>query len=125
MTAQHLDPRFIDQQRQRLEALRNEVRGNQADAADEELTLNREWQEPRDAADRAADMNQQDTDDAIERNAARQLTEIDRALEKIDAGSYGLSDLSGEPIDRQRLEAKPEAIYTIEEERREEGQRRG
>jgi len=39
---------------------------------------------------------------------------------KIEDGTYGLSEESSEIIGRERLEAKPEAIYTVEEERRRE-----
>jgi len=41
---------------------------------------------------------------------------VDRALKKIEEGSYGLSDRSGKPIARERLEAVPEALYTLSEE---------
>jgi DnaK suppressor protein len=41
---------------------------------------------------------------------------IERALEKIKDGTYGVSDASGRPIPRDRLEAMPEAIYTVDEE---------
>jgi DnaK suppressor protein len=36
-------------------------------------------------------------------------------LQKIEDGTYGLSDTSGEPIPRERLEAMPEAIHTVSE----------
>jgi DnaK suppressor protein len=44
------------------------------------------------------------------------LARVDRALEKIEEGSYGLSDVSGHAIPRERLEAVPEALYTLDEE---------
>jgi DnaK suppressor protein len=55
---------------------------------------------------------------------SQELEDVNRALEKIEEGTYGLSDLSGEPILRGRLEAIPEAFYTIEEQQRREGERR-
>jgi len=45
------------------------------------------------------------------------LARVDRALEKIAEGTYGLSDISGKPIPRERLQAVPEALYTLSEER--------
>ena len=54
----------------------------------------------------------------------QELKEVNRALEKIEEGTYGLSDRSGEPIAKGRLEAIPEALYTIEEQQRREGERR-
>lgn len=60
--------------------------------------------------------------DALERDGnlvvrdVERLARVDRALQKIEEGTYGLSDRSGEPIPRDRLEAVPEALYTLSEE---------
>lgn len=43
------------------------------------------------------------------------LAAIERALQKINEGTYGLSDASGAPIPSERLEAYPEALHTLEE----------
>ena len=51
---------------------------------------------------------------------ARRLRVVERALQKIDEGTYGLSDASGKPIPKDRLESTPEAILTAQEEQREE-----
>ena len=42
------------------------------------------------------------------------LGDIERALQKIADGTYGLSDASGTPIPIERLEAFPEARFTLE-----------
>lgn len=44
----------------------------------------------------------------------RQLNEVRQALERIDDGSYGICQGSGNPIPLKRLEAKPTARYSIE-----------
>ena len=41
------------------------------------------------------------------------LRQIDRALEKIDEGTYGVCDLTGEEIPLKRLEAIPYATMTV------------
>ena len=41
------------------------------------------------------------------------LKQIDRALEKIEEGTYGLCDVSGEKISLKRLEAIPYATMTV------------
>lgn len=41
------------------------------------------------------------------------LRQIERALEKIDDGTYGVCDISGEEIPIQRLEALPYATMTV------------
>lgn len=42
------------------------------------------------------------------------LKQIDRALEKIEEGTYGVCDISGEAILKKRLEAIPYATMTRE-----------
>ena len=50
------------------------------------------------------------------------IRKIDRALEKIDEGTYGVCDISGEEIPLKRLEAIPYATLTIQaQEAREQG----
>jgi DnaK suppressor protein len=41
------------------------------------------------------------------------LRQIDRALEKIDEGTYGVCDITGEAIPIKRLEAVPYATMTV------------
>lgn len=41
------------------------------------------------------------------------LRQIDRALEKMDEGTYGICDLSGEEIPLRRLEVIPYATMTV------------
>jgi RNA polymerase-binding transcription factor DksA len=45
------------------------------------------------------------------------LSNIERALQKIADGTYGLSEGSGAPISVERLEASPEALYTLDEQK--------
>lgn len=42
------------------------------------------------------------------------LKRVLRALEKIDEGTYGICDVSGEAISRKRLEAVPYATMTLQ-----------
>lgn len=41
------------------------------------------------------------------RSLQTSLTEIERALEKVEAGTFGFCDYCGEPIPAERLEARP------------------
>ncbi len=56
-----------------------------------------------------------ENNDALSATLTEQLALIDRALAKIDEGTYGFSDQSGEPIALARLQAYPEAILTLDE----------
>jgi DnaK suppressor protein len=51
-----------------------------------------------------------------------QLREIDAALQRIEDRTYGVCQLTGEPIPKARMDAKPWAKYTIEAARRMESQ---
>ena len=65
-----------------------------------------------------------ETDRALElrtRDRARKLiSKIDQALERIENGTYGYCEESGEPIGLRRLEARPIATLSIEAQERHE-----
>jgi DnaK suppressor protein len=44
------------------------------------------------------------------------LAEVERALAKLDAGTYGVSERSGAPIPYRRLSSLPWARYDVDEE---------
>ena len=117
------DPAFLEQQRKRLMAMRDELVGREsADVAGRRAP---KADEAKEREDDAQDMAQNEIDINIDVVEDRRLRAIERALEKIDEGTYGLSDLSGDPIPKGRLQAMPEAVLTIqEEEARERRQRR-
>jgi DnaK suppressor protein len=52
----------------------------------------------------------------VSRDLAR-LARVERALKKIDEGTYGYSDLSGQRIPDDRLEAMPDATTTLAEQK--------
>jgi DnaK suppressor protein len=116
------DPAFLKQQRRRLAAMRDELMGrNSAEAAGRRAP---KADEARELEDDAQDMAQNEVDINIDVVEDRRLRAIERALEKIDEGTYGLSDASGDPIPKARLEAMPEAVLTIQEEEARERQQR-
>lgn len=47
---------------------------------------------------------------------AQQLQQVKKALARIDAGTYGVSEVSGKPIPIARLEAVPSATTLVNEE---------
>ncbi|WP_018698840.1 RNA polymerase-binding protein DksA [Amorphus coralli] len=77
-----------------------------------------------DLADRASS----ETDRAIElraRDRQRKLiAKIDAALQRIDDGSYGYCEETGEPISLKRLDARPIATLSIEAQERHERRER-
>jgi RNA polymerase-binding transcription factor DksA len=51
---------------------------------------------------------------ALSARARQEIEEIDRALKKIDEGTYGICEVSGEPIPKARLQAIPQARERVE-----------
>lgn len=108
---------FLNHQRERLEALRDQYLQDTDQAADEERSLSQLYaSEVLDSGDDGANEAQRTTAEAFSAKGELRLGEVRRALEKLAEGSYGLSDESGEAIGRARLDAVPEARFTIEEE---------
>lgn len=73
-------------------------------------------------ADHASDMLDREVDESLEDNAEDIVREIDAALERIDAGTYGICMSCGKPIPEARLDAVPYAVLCVpckrDEERR-------
>jgi DnaK suppressor protein len=70
-----------------------------------------------DAANRATDLYQDELDEGLAEDLREQLAAVDRAEQRLAAGTYGLSVESGRPIPDERLEALPTAELTADEER--------
>ena len=70
-----------------------------------------------DPANLASDLYQDELDEGLADDLREQLAAVERAEERLAAGTYGLSIESGKPIPDGRLEALPTAELTAEEER--------
>ena len=122
---QELDQQFVESQRERLVGLRDELVSIREGMADDERDLGEaEGDTQLDSGDLSQDMFTREMDASIGEQVGRRLGEVDRALQKIEEGTYGLSDDSVESIPRGRLEAVPEALRTVEEQQRFERERR-
>ena len=66
-------------------------------------------------ADLGTEVQLQGQDAALMENERNTIHQIERALAKIEGGTYGLSDQSGAPIPKERLDAMPQATLTVEE----------
>jgi DnaK suppressor protein len=116
-----LDKSFIEKQHRLLLELRDALRaaadrdeGEEAAARSESSGAAREYE---DDAQRLAALELEGN--LVVRDVAR-LERVNRALKKIDEGTYGFSDRSGSLIPRARLEAAPESILTLAEEQTQE-----
>ena len=116
-----MNERQRDYFRNRLLAWRDEIL---REAQETLQHLQDENQNHPDLADRASS----ETERAIElraRDRQRKLiAKIDAALQRIDDGTYGFCEETGEPISLRRLEARPIATLSIEAQERHERRER-
>ena len=109
---------FLRKQKKRLLALRDAMLDSMSGVAQDNLRSRAEGSEAS-----AFGMHQADAgSDAYDRDFALNLLsqeqdalyEIDEALKRIELGTYGTCEMSGKPINHERLEAIPFTRYTVE-----------
>jgi DnaK suppressor protein len=117
-----LDAAYIERKQRQLSKLRDELRSTGGIAESDEVNANSQLAlEAREYEDDAQKLDTLEREgNLVARDVAR-LAQVERALKKIEEGSYGLSDVSGHPIPRERLDAIPEAINTLSEQQAGEG----
>jgi len=120
-TEEFMNERQREYFRQKLLAWKEEIL---REARETLQHLQDESQNHSDLADRASS----ETDRAIElraRDRQRKLiAKIDSALDRIEDGTYGYCEETGEPISLKRLDARPIATLSIEAQERHERRER-
>jgi RNA polymerase-binding protein DksA len=99
-------------ERTRLEEEREQIR-SRAGSVDGALPEEGEGGDD-DTADLAAAMMDKEMDLSVEDEIEDMLGAIDHALQKIEDGTYGICDMSGQQIPKSRLELIPWAALTVE-----------
>ena len=69
-----------------------------------------------DPANLASELYEDELDEGLADDLREELAAVERAEARLAAGTYGLSVESGTPIPDERLEARPTAERTVEEE---------
>ncbi len=105
----------LDDRRTELLALRARVLGAaqdivEGDVDDGELSSAAGDQH---MADHSSEMVDREVDASLESNAEEIVREIDRALAKIDDGTYGVCENCGQQIPEERLAAVPYATTCV------------
>jgi len=121
-----VDQEFIDNQRQRLADLKDELTGVRDGLEEDQAELEGGGDDfsETDSGDMSQSIFDREMDASVEEGIERRLGEVDRALRKIEEGTYGICDDTGEEIPMGRLEAVPEAVRTVEAQQRFERERR-
>lgn len=104
---------LLDRERTRiLSGLRGLAPG---EASDEPTTTDQHL------ADQASDTYEAELDEGLSDDLRAELAAVERAERRLEAGTYGLSVESGDPIPDDRLEAVPTAERTAAEQAHYEG----
>jgi DnaK suppressor protein len=111
-----------DAARRKLDAEREKLQGLVA-----ELRSETRQEDTRAAADLGADdqhssdsgneTNEQEKDLGILESLEVELAEVEAALRRLDEGTYGVDEVTGERIDPARLDARPEARTNVDTDR--------
>src|SRR5260370_28002151 len=99
---------LLDERTEVLSLLKDTEAAGQADRETED-------EEGVDVSDPAQSLTAEGMDDAIAESLRERLAAIDRALRRLDAGTYGRSLRSGGPLPRERLAADPAGGLTVQE----------
>jgi DnaK suppressor protein len=115
------DQAYLDGKRRLLTALRDQLRKGADSAERDEAGLkSASLDQAHEYEDDAQKLAMLETEGNLVRRDIERLSRVERALSKIEEGTYGFSDVSGRPIPEARLEATPEAINTVQEQEADE-----
>jgi DnaK suppressor protein len=113
---QHLDAAFIEAKRRELTKLREALKNSATATELEEAGVkDASVAQPREFEDDAQKLDTLEKEGVMVNRSVERLARVEHALAKIDAGTYGISDVSGERIPKERLNAVPEATNTLRE----------
>jgi RNA polymerase-binding transcription factor DksA len=109
----------LQSERSRVEGLISDLRGelgpgSENDAVSELADYD---QHP---ADMGTETFEREKDLSILESLEAELAELEAALQRVDDGTYGIDEVTGEPIPAERLEAFPTARTNVATERRDQ-----
>jgi DnaK suppressor protein len=110
------DAAYLERKRRQLTRLRDELRKstNAAEAEESDVKIDSSLQ-AREYEDDAQKLDMLEKEGNLVGRGIERLARVERALGKIDDGTYGFSDISGKRIPDERLEVMPDAINTVSE----------
>ena len=108
----HLTPKQLTKLREMLEQKREELTHQQRAHVDSAVVVEDELIERGDQAAREAQIEESIP---LAEQEQRILDEIEHALDKMDDGTYGISEVTGKPIAYERLLAVPWARANVDE----------
>ncbi len=108
----YMNPQMLEYFKQKLLDWKNELL-KEAEETLEELKEESETVEV-DEIDKASDETNRALELRIRDRERKLINKIDKALKRVEDGSYGYCEITGQPIGIKRLEARPIVTMTIE-----------
>lgn len=99
----------LEQERDRLVGLRSNSESIRQNQPGDITTIG----DVEDFSEMGYDLTVQGTEQALEDNDQRLLAQVQQALQRMDQGSYGISEITGEPISPERLDVLPWATTNV------------
>jgi RNA polymerase-binding protein DksA len=109
--------RLLEERQRVVDAIDNIHAENPGSLGEETEELTFQDNHPGDVATATFDREMAST---LEDNSTHVLSEIDAALERIEAGTFGTCQACGGPVGDERLDALPWATLCIEDKRKQE-----
>jgi len=103
----------LRQERERLASLAERMEAEGLDAESERDSLSELSGMDQHPADVGTETFERTKDLAILEGIQADIDNIDRALHKVDEGTYGVCEMCGKPIPDERLEALPGARFCV------------
>ncbi len=114
--AEPLSPQQLLDLRERLERELERLKGKIALATSARTAQGMQdplLSDPEDFAEMAQDITQEETEAALSANDVQLLARVQHALQRVYGGTYGHSEVTGEPIPFERLDALPWATTNV------------
>ncbi|MDP9388478.1 MAG: TraR/DksA C4-type zinc finger protein [Actinomycetota bacterium] len=104
---------LLGEERERLEALRSDFDGLNAESEEESLAELSSVDQHQ--ADVGTETFNRERDLSILERVEAELADVEHALRRLDEGTYGVCEACGKPIDDTRLEAIPAARFCLDD----------
>lgn len=106
------------EEQERLQQIRNSLAREPVDGNSERDALGEISFADQHPADVASETFEREKDVSILENVDEQLRDVEGALKRLDDGTYGRCEICGKDVGDERLRARPEARYCVDDQAR-------
>jgi DnaK suppressor protein len=109
---------LLEQERRRVQETLDHLAGENPGNMQDELGELGGWGADNHMGDMASVTFERELDEGLGEGAQQTLAQIERALARLDDGTYGTCERCGQPIAEERLRVRPWATLCIDDQRR-------